>query len=134
MIIEIAILTTVPNLHCAPLAAFFLAHTHALGVVAVGAERRRSASADHLVAAVMFLFLFLEALAQGFHELVPTAEAFDQGLFFIGQIQFFLLTEPFQRDVADDLVEEHLLAAEMFAENLIETIEIPLIFDQRGPR
>ena len=77
-------------------------------------------------------FLLLgETLAQRLHELLPAPEALDHGLFFFGQIELFLLAQPVERNLAEDLVEEHFLAAEVLTEDLVEAIEIAFVLDQR---
>jgi len=72
-VVEIPKSPLVPDLDCAPVAAFFLSDANALGIVAVGAERARSRGADPFRAALVPAALLLESLFQGFHQLVPAA-------------------------------------------------------------
>ena len=62
----------VPDLDGAASPAAVLADAHALGMVAVGAERRGSRRADPFRAALMAALLFGEALAQRLHQFVET--------------------------------------------------------------
>src|SRR3546814_11976921 len=66
----------VPHLERALVRAL-AADPHAFGVVARIAVGRGAAGADPLVAALMAALLFLEALLERLHDLVPRAERFD---------------------------------------------------------
>src|SRR5690606_23286406 len=81
IVVEILELALVPHFHRALVAAFLLADAHAFGIVAIGAEGRRAGRADPLVAALVAFLLFLHALLQRLHQLVPAAERFDLFLF-----------------------------------------------------
>ena len=80
-----------------------LADAHALGVVAVGAERRGAGGADPLRAALVAPLLLLEALAQRLHQLLPAAERLDQRLLFVGQQQLRLLAQPLLGDLRQQI-------------------------------
>ncbi len=84
-VVEVAELAPIPHLDGAAVFALLLADAHALGVVAVGAERRGAGGADPFAAALMPRLLLRQALAQGFHQLFPAAERFDELLFLLGQ-------------------------------------------------
>jgi hypothetical protein len=77
-----------------------LADAHALGVVAVGAERRGAGGADPLVAALMALLLLLEALLQRLHELVPAAQRLDLRLLLVAEIAHASFLQPVGRQLA----------------------------------
>src|SRR6266487_2515301 len=67
-VVEVAVLARIPHLDRAPVARAVLADAHALGVVAVRAERGGARGADQLVAALVPPFLLLEAFFQRLHE------------------------------------------------------------------
>src|SRR5438132_2778442 len=87
-VVEIAERALVPDFHCAAAASAFLTDADALGVVAIGAERARSRGADPFRAALVARALLAEPGLQRFHQLVPAAERFDQGLFLVAQRAF----------------------------------------------
>src|SRR6202522_2235739 len=68
--VEVLELPPIPDLDGAAPAAFVLADAHALGMAAIGAERRRSACADPFRTALMAALLLGEALAQRLHQLL----------------------------------------------------------------
>ena len=78
--------------------------------------------------------LLLQALAQGFHELVP-AHRLDLLLLFLGKVFFSELLEPFGGNVGlFHGVEQALQPLEHGAEHPIELVEIALVLHQRGAR
>src|SRR5207244_11040304 len=95
-VVEVAVLARVPDLHRAAVARALLADAHALGVVAVGAERRGAGGADPLCPALVAALLLLEALFQRLHELLPAAERFDLLLFLFDKRHIQLLVHPFE--------------------------------------
>ena len=50
------------------------------------------------------------------------------------RLSSFCARQPLERDLAEDLVEQHLLATEVLTEDLVETIEVTFVLDQRGAR
>ena len=82
---QIAELPLIPHLHRRFVAAALLADTHALGVIAISAERRGAGGADPFITALVALLLLREALAQGFHQLLEAAEGLDLRLLLLGQ-------------------------------------------------
>ena len=112
------------------MAAFFLADADARRVVAIGAERGGAAGADPLVAALVALFLLLEALLQLLHDLFPAAERLDLGLFLLGQELFVPSCEPFFGNVDTSSRSSGFQALESVAENLVELVQIALVLHQ----
>src|SRR5690606_28640066 len=98
-IVEIAELAPVPNLDGPAVTTFLLADAHALGIVAIGTERRSAGSADPFRATLMARFLFLQPLAQRLHQLFETAEGFDQSLLFLREVLLGKPAQPFVRQV-----------------------------------
>ena len=132
--VEILELALVPHLHGAVVAVLVLADAHAFGIVAVGAERRGAGGADPLVAALMAALLFLQALAQRLHELVP-AHRLDLLLLFLGEVFFGELLQPFGGDVGlFHGVQQALEPLEHGAEDAVELVEVALVLHQRGAR
>jgi hypothetical protein len=129
-IVVVLVLALVPDLDRRLVAPLVLADANALRVVAVGAERAGAAGADHLVAALVALLLFLEALLQGLHQLVP-AHLLDRGLFLRRELELELLLQPFERNVLRE-VGQHLDALEVGGERAVELVEQGLVLDQRG--
>ena len=72
--IQVAEFPGVPDLDGRPVPGLVLADADALRVVSVGAEGRRARRANPLVAALVAALLFLEALPEALHQLVPAAE------------------------------------------------------------
>src|SRR5208337_3880902 len=85
--VEILELAFVPDFDRATAPALVLADAHALGMVAIGAERGRPAGSNPFRAALMAPRLLGEALAQRLHQLVE-AELFDFRALFGAQILF----------------------------------------------
>ena len=79
----------------------------------------------------MALFLLFHALLQGFHELFPAAHGLDLGLLLLGQVQLRHLAQPFLRDVLAEQIGEVFQPLEDMAEDLIEPVQMPLVFHQR---
>src|SRR5438270_13677244 len=125
-VVEIAILALVPDLHRAAVARALLADAHALGVVAVGAERRGAGGADPFRAALMPAFLLLQPLLQGLHQLLPAAERFDLLLLFFTQRQLDLLEEPLERHLRLDS-RDRLHALPELGEGAVELVEVRLV-------
>ena len=93
------------------MAAFVLSDAHALGVIAIGTKGRGARRTDPFVAALMAPLLFLETLAQGFHQLVKAPQRLNLGAFFGGQMLFRHLAQPVLRQV--DRVH-HILRGDLF--------------------
>src|SRR3546814_19638618 len=85
-----------------------LAYPHALGVVAVGAERRGAGRTDPFRAALMPGLLLPQALPQGLHQLVPAAQRLDLGPLLRGQVQLGQLAQPFLRQLPPEQLVERL--------------------------
>src|SRR5207344_2571375 len=115
-VVVVAVGALVPDLDRAAVAAR-AADPDALRVVAAVAERRGAARADPLVAALVAALLFLEALAQRLHELVP-AERRDRGLLLGAQFALEGLAQPVVRDLLRFRDLRH--AREECAEGLVE--------------
>ena len=129
---EIAELPLVPDLDRAPVPALVLPDPHALGVVAVGAERRGAGGADHLAAALVPLLLLRQPLGQRAHQLLEAAEALDLGLLLLGQQPLGLLAQPVVGYVAQDLGQP-LHAVEEVAKGEVEPVVVRLVLDQAEP-
>src|SRR5690606_14014856 len=98
-VVKIAELALVPNLHRAAVAAFRLPDAHAFRIVAIGAEGRGAGSADPLRATLMAAPLLLQPLPQRLHQLLETAEGFNQLLLLLGKVFFGELAQPFLRQI-----------------------------------
>ena len=77
VIVQIREFPPVPNLDGAAMPRFFLADAHSLGIVPVGAVRRRAGRADPFVAALMPALLLIETQRQGLHQVPPAAQRLD---------------------------------------------------------
>ena len=129
--VEILELAAVPHLHRAVVAVLLLADADAFGIIALRAERRGAGGADPLVAALVPALLFLQALAQGLHELVP-AHRLDLLLLFLGEVFLGELLQPFGGNVRLlHGVEQALQPLEHGAEHAVELVEIALVLHQR---
>ena len=95
---EVLEFALVPHLHGAEVAVAVLADAHALGIVAVGAERRGAGGADPFLAALVAALLLGEPLAQRFQQLVQAAHRLDLPLLLLGEMFLGELLEPFQRN------------------------------------
>src|SRR4029077_16416313 len=98
-VVEILVLALVPDFYRTALAVLVLADAHALGIEAVGAERRGPGRSDPLAAALVALLLLLETLLQRLHELLPSAHRLDLGLLLVGQQFLGELAQPFLGDL-----------------------------------
>lgn len=80
-------------------------------------------------------FLFVEALAQRFHQFLEAAERLDQLLFFFRQMFLSEFAQPFLGNGGrlDRLraAANRLDAAEVIGKDLIETVDEALVLDQR---
>src|SRR3978361_1825089 len=124
--VEILEFAAVPHLHRAKVAVLLLADADAFGVVTMGAERRGTAGADPLVAALVAALLFFQPLAQGFHELVP-AHRLDLLLLFLGEVFLGELLQPFGGDVRLlHGIEQAFQPLEYRPEYAVELVEIAL--------
>ncbi|MHC2257035.1 hypothetical protein ACVILK_006727 [Bradyrhizobium embrapense] len=100
----------------------------------MGAERRGAGGADPFAAALVTALLFLEALLQGLHELVP-AHGLDLLLLFLGEILLGELLQPLLGDLRlAHGVEQALEPLEHGAEHAVELVEIALVLHQGGAR
>ena len=132
--VEILELALVPHLHGAVVAVLLLPDAYALGIVAMGAERRGAGGADPLAAALVAALLFLEPLLQGLHELVP-AYGLDLLLLFLGEIFLGELLQPLLGDLClAHGVEQALQSLEHGAEHAVELVEVALVLHQGGAR
>ena len=77
--------------------------------------------------------LLLEALLQGFHQLVPAAERFDERLFLVGERAFDHLPNPFFGNLGPD-VEDGFDPVEVRAEGEVEAVVQRFVLDQAGAR
>src|SRR5690606_22311099 len=100
---------------------------NALGVVAVGAERRGAGGADPLGSALVPLLLLLEALAQRLEELLEPAERLDLRLLLVGQQPLDLLAQPLGRDLAQQQIRDAFDALDVFAENAVEAVVVGFV-------
>ena len=100
-----------------------LAHAHAFGIVAIGAERRGTRRADPLAATLVTVFLLVEALLQGAHQRFETAHRLDLRLLFFSEHQLGLLPQPFIGDVPEQIAKGIVDALEIRAENTVEAIQ-----------
>ena len=132
-VVEIAERALVPDFHCAAAASAFLTDADALGVVAIGAERARSRGADPFRAALVARALLAEPGLQRFHQLVPAAERFDQGLFLVAQRAFDRLPDPFFGNLRPD-VEHAFDPVKVRAEGEVEAVVQRLVLDEAGAR
>src|ERR1700733_13884746 len=127
--VEVLELPPVPDLDGAAPAAFVLADAHAFGLVAIGAERRRSAGADPFRAALMAPLLLGEALAQRLHQLVE-AELLDLSPLLGTKISLHHSAQPFLRQVSGpDRSGDAQNALEGGGEDDVELVEIALVLD-----
>ena len=134
-VVQIAELAFVPDLDRPLMARFVLTDAHALGVVAVGAERRGAGGADPFRAALVAFFLFLQAFLQGFHQLVETAQGFDLGFFVVAQVFFGQFGQPVFGQVQ---CFDHVGNLDVFqppeggGEGAVEAVQVGFVFYQRG--
>jgi hypothetical protein len=99
-------------------------------MIAVGAEWRRTRGADPFRAALVAALLFLEALGQRLHQLVP-AKLLDLRLFFFGEIFLGEFAEPLFRDLRRaGIVRHQIEALEDMAEHAVEFVEVALVFHE----
>ena len=117
-----------------PVPALVLADANAGRVIAVGAVRRGAAGADPFVAALVTFFLLGEALLELLHDFVPAAQFFDSFLVFLGEMQRADPAQPFLGDVGLDGVGQKLETFEDVGKDLVEAIEVALVFHERRPR
>ena len=75
LVVQIAVLTPVPDLGCTPVARPLLPDTDPLRVVAVGSKWRGACRADPLVTSLMAFSLLLQALTQSLHQLFESAQS-----------------------------------------------------------
>ena len=80
----------------------------------------------------MAAFLFGEATAQRFQELVEAAHRLDQPLLLLGEIFFHQLFQPFGGDFGGKCLLQKFHALEHLAEHPVELVEIALVLHQRG--
>ena len=130
--VEVAELALLPNLDCAAMARSALADPHPLGVVAEGPEGRRACRADPFRAALVPALLLGQALAQGLHELVPTAQRLDGGHLLGRQQLFGQLLQPFLGQLGDDVGADRLQAPEEMGEDPVEPVHMPFVLHQGG--
>ena len=128
---EILELALVPHLDGAAVPAFLLADAHARRIVAVGPIGRGAAGADPLVAALVALLLFREALLQLLHDLFPAAKFLDFLLVLVAEMQVADEAQPLLRDFRRGRVRHQVEALEDMAEDLIEAVEVALVLHQR---
>ena len=124
--------SAVPPLHPAEIAVAVLPDTDAFGVIAISADRRGAAGADPFAAALVSLLLLGEALAQGFHQLVP-AERGELLLFLLGEVLLGELLQPFLWNIdLLDRIDKALQPLEGDAEHPVELVEITFVLHQCG--
>src|SRR4030095_12156964 len=92
--VQVAKGSLIPDLHRAARSAAVLPDAYPLGVIAIGAERARPTGADPLRPALMSSALFLEALLQCFHQLVPAPQCFYELLVIIRMISLVFPAPP----------------------------------------
>ena len=131
-VVEILELALVPHLHCTLVLAF-AADPHAFGVVARIAEGRGSPGADPLVAALVALFLFLEALLERLHDLVPVAQTLDLFHLLFGEEFLGHRLQPVLGDLDRVLPVIGQYALEDLLEYLVEPVEQAFVFHEGRP-
>jgi len=134
-VIQVLELALVPDFDRALVAAFFLADTHAFGVVAISAKRRRACGPDPFAAALMATFLFFQPLFQRLHQLVKTTQRVNLGHFFGAEMLFRHFSQPFFGHINR---VQHILHADLFqarkgrGKGAVEFVEIAFVFDHYG--
>ena len=79
----------------------------------------------------MARLLFLEPLAQGFHECVPAAERLDAGLLLIGQLQCEVLLEPVRRHSSfENRLERDFRPAKVRCKDAVVAVEVAFVLDE----
>jgi hypothetical protein len=78
------------------------------------------------------LFLLLQALFQGLHQLVPAAQRLDLLFLFLGQGAFRQLAQPFFGDFGNVDLFGLLKALEDMAEHLVELVQVLFVLHQGG--
>ncbi len=139
LIVVIAELTLIPDLYRAAMAGTPLADANALRVVAVSAERGTPRCADVSIAPLMALLLVFQTLAQGLHQLFPTAQRLDQRLLLGRKIELVAPRQPLGwnpsvRHRLSELFHTVLGTLEVGAEYLIEAVVVTFILHQTGTR
>ncbi len=132
-IVEVGVVAPLPHLDRAALAAA-AADAHALGVVAGVAEGRGAGGADPLRAAAVARLLLLEPLLQRAHQLVPVAERADPRLLLVAEQEFGLASQPFLRNLGQEVRRQGLDALEVGAEHAVVEVVARLVLDQAGAR
>ena len=75
--------------------------------------------------------LFLEPLAQGFHECVPAAERLDAGLFLVGQLQCEVFLQPVRRHSGfEHRLERDFRAAKVRGKDAVVAVVVALVLDE----
>ncbi len=83
----------------------------------------------------MARLLVCQALLERLHQLVPTAERFNLGLFFVRQHFFSELAQPFFRDLRGDiLIAQRLQPLEDMGEHTVEFVDMLFILHQDSAR
>ena len=114
------------------MAGFLLPDADAFGVIALGAKGGGAPRADPFAAALMALFLFLEALFQLLHDLFPAAQSLDIGLFLFRQMQLGQFAQPFFWNFGDGAFLRLLQPLEDGAEDPVEFVQVALVLNQTG--
>ncbi len=78
--------------------------------------------------------LFLHALLQLLHELVPAAHGLDLRLLLLGEEALGQKPQPFLGDLGVGRIAEQLQPFEDGGKDPVELVEIALVFDQRRAR
>ncbi len=78
--------------------------------------------------------LLFQAFAQRLHEFFPSAERFDQLLFFLRQQQLGLFAQPFFGDLGHHAIGQRGDAPEVRAEYAVELVVVRFVLDQAGAR
>ena len=131
-VVEVLELALFPHLD-RTLVLAFPADPHAFGVVARIAEGRCPARADPLVAALVAFFLFLEALLERLHDLVPVAQGLDLLHLLFGQELLGNRLQPVFGDIHGVLPVIAEDALEDFLEHLVEPVDQPFVLHEGRP-
>ena len=132
-VVEVLVLALVPDLDRLAVATLVLADADAFGMIAVGAEGRGAAGADHLVAALVALLLLLHALGERLHELVEAAHGLDLRLLLLGEEFLADLFQPLGGDVGRADAVHLFQALEDVTEHLVEPVDVLLILHEGCP-
>src|SRR5690606_10265828 len=132
LVVVIAELAPFPDLDRRAIAGRGAADPNSFGVVATMPEGRAATRADPLAAARVAVLLFLEALAEHLHELVP-AVLFERGLLFGRELLLEFLDQPLEGDFLALRIQGGDLAV-VRGKGAIVAVEERVVLHQRHAR